>query len=114
MTSVSPALPTSFPPPDGDITLAARAYCGPAHGRRWIPMSDSPLPEDIELDDERGSSRYQLVRNPQSRLPAHDRHGNLVYMPQRYGAAPSASGPLPGVHQPYLPAVTARTVHPAE
>lgn len=96
MTPVSALHPTSpsLELANVDVAMRARAYCGPAHGCGWTVGCDAPLAEQVELAADTGTSSYRLVRDPRTGRPAHDRHGNFVYMPQSYGNAPSAAGPM--------------------
>lgn len=109
MSTTDAADPTSAVPAGGAHLIAhARAYCGPAHGRSWTIDDCTHLPDRVELTT-RGATRcYRLVRDPHTRRPAHDREGNVLYLPECYGAAPSAVGPEHAPAAPALPARVAR------
>lgn len=79
---------------------SARAYCGPAHGHRWVWMADGPPPPAVDIDVGGQVLRYRLVHVPRTRRPARDYVGNLLHMPLRHALLdlPSvATGPAPVV-----------------
>lgn len=109
MTPVSAPAPTSITPTSIDVTHHARAYCGPAHGQSWVIGCDTPLADQVTLGNDGDASSYQLVRDAQTGRPARDRHGNFLYMPERYGNAPSAGGPTLTAREFHLLARPTRT-----
>lgn len=66
-------------------TWCARAYCGPAHGRRWELRAAAAPPSVVELTGGGQRVRYRLVHHPRTRQPARDHLGNFLYMPVLYG-----------------------------
>ena len=79
---------------DSLLTAGARAYGGPAHGRRWTVPNAAAPPDTVVLENEAASggegmiTPYVLVHHPRSHRPARDHLGNYLYMPVRYGFAP--------------------------
>jgi hypothetical protein len=85
----------------------AQAYCGPAHGQRWLVEAGSGPPAVVQLQTTGGTCAYRLLVHPRTHGPARDHQCRYPYLPVALGACqaspigePAAIGGRPGAARP--------------
>lgn len=75
-----------------EISVRAKACCGPAHGQSWDVDVNHPIPERVNLHTAGQRHCYRLVRDLRALRPARDHDGNYLYMPEASAPTPRAPG----------------------
>jgi hypothetical protein len=86
---------TADPSPLGTAPAQAQAYCGPAHGQRWLVEPGDGPPDVVQLLTRDGVSSYRLLVHPRTHGPARDHQGRYPYLLVAPGAVEMPSGDSP-------------------
>ena len=71
--------------------VESQAYCGPAHGHRWIVDGGQDVPAVVDRTVAGGRTvRYRLVTCLQTGRPARDHRGRYLYVPSLHQPFPGA------------------------